>query len=477
MVSETNVDAAGISAGAQHAVWTLIGLDALNDATRAVALKHPAQGVRRAALSASKSASEIIPLLTDKEPLVVLSALLALADTTPDDAAGQALYPLSKNPAILRDRFLPVALQAAAGKHAAGFLPLALGDAKALTPAQTSSANLVTNGDFEKPDGWSQQTYGGRAEFALAPGGRTGGSAARITSTGGADASWQVRVPLEVNHEYLLSAWIKTQDIKGATGALLEIHSLNGEQPRSAAVTGTKDWTQVSFKIRSGNQRQIELNCLYGGWGRSTGTAWFDDISVVDLGPTGSPGAGSDLDLPGIARAFARTATPAQLASLNTALAAKPSALSRTIAEALKVPGGAQSAGDDPATLAKTHQVVKIKSIEGMKYDVMDFTVKAGKPVALVFSNADLLQHNLIVVKPGSIEACCKAADAQVADPTAIQRGYVPKVTDILVASKLLNPGEVDTLKLDARTPGEYPYLCTFPGHCHIMRGVMKVVP
>ena len=52
---------------------------------------------------------------------------------------------------------------------------------------------------------------------------------------------------------------------------------------------------------------------------------------------------------------------------------------------------------------------------------------------------------------------------------------YIPSMADILKASKLLNPGEIEVLKFDALAPCEYPYLCTFPGHCHIMRGMMKV--
>jgi azurin len=125
--------------------------------------------------------------------------------------------------------------------------------------------------------------------------------------------------------------------------------------------------------------------------------------------------------------------------------------------------------------LAKTHQVFRIKAVEGMKYDVMNFTAKAGKPIAIVFEDADSLQHNLVIVKPGALDPCCKAADAMAAQPDAIAKNYIPSMADIIKASKLLNPGEVEVLKLDALPPGEYGYLCTFPGHCHIMRGVMKV--
>ena len=40
----------------------------------------------------------------------------------------------------------------------------------------------------------------------------------------------------------------------------------------------------------------------------------------------------------------------------------------------------------------------------------------------------------------------------------------------------ILNPDETYSLKFTAPSkPGEYPYICTFPGHWRIMQGVMIV--
>ena len=46
---------------------------------------------------------------------------------------------------------------------------------------------------------------------------------------------------------------------------------------------------------------------------------------------------------------------------------------------------------------------------------------------------------------------------------------------DILWYTKLLQPSQSDTIEFTAPTPAEYPYLCTFPGHWMLMRGVMTV--
>ena len=495
LAADPAADEAGISGGAFHALWTLHGLGAADVETASKALKHPAAGVRRAALQilprSMQSAQEILDsgALRDKEPLVRLTALLALADQPPSDLVGAELFALQSDAALAKDKNLTTALTIAASRHANGYLASALAAATPLAadPAAAAPAapapNIVQNGGIEaltrslppQPLNWTARNYTGTAAHAVGTKGRTG-ACLEISSTAGADTSWFQDIAVEPDSDYLLSGWIKTENLKGATGALLEIHSLNGAQPKSVPVTGTSDWQQVSFKISTGKQDSISLNLLFGGWGKSTGTAWFDDIACTKIGSSGSGGAAGGGDLAAIARTFGRLATPTQLTALNTLLASKPSATARTIADGLRNPAKPKVA-ENLEALAKTHQVIQIKSVEGLKYDVLNVTAKAGRPIALVFTNADQLQHNLIIAKPGSIEKCCAAANAMAAQPDAIAKHYIPSIGDIVSASKLLNPGEVEVLKLDLKTPGDYPYLCTFPGHCHVMRGTLKVQP
>jgi azurin len=62
-------------------------------------------------------------------------------------------------------------------------------------------------------------------------------------------------------------------------------------------------------------------------------------------------------------------------------------------------------------------------------------------------------------------------------DPNGADRNYIPRMPEVLQATPLVNPNEKVTLTFTAPDkPGEYPYICTFPGHWRIMQGVMKVV-
>lgn len=116
-------------------------------------------------------------------------------------------------------------------------------------------------------------------------------------------------------------------------------------------------------------------------------------------------------------------------------------------------------------------------------YDKKEFTVKPGQKVKLTLINpADSVTrqpHNLLLVKPGKKDVVGMAANAGMADPAFLTtKQAVPGSPEILHHTKLVQAGEQDTIEFTAPTEaGDYPYLCTYPGHWAIMNGIMKVVP
>jgi putative heme-binding domain-containing protein len=123
-------------------------------------------------------------------------------------------------------------------------------------------------------------------------------------------------------------------------------------------------------------------------------------------------------------------------------------------------------------------QVVVIRSVpDSLMYDRTEFVVVAGKPVELVFENVDIMPHNLVVTAPGALAIVGRAAERLASDPDAAARDYVPDLPEVLHATRQLRPGESQRLSFVApASAGDYPYVCTFPGHWLRMNGVMRVV-
>ena len=114
---------------------------------------------------------------------------------------------------------------------------------------------------------------------------------------------------------------------------------------------------------------------------------------------------------------------------------------------------------------------VVINSVaEQMKFDIKEFTVIAGQPVKITFKNPDAMPHNVVVVNPGMAEAVGTLAGKMTS-------GFIPQSKDVIAATKLVNNGQVAEIKFIApQKTDNYEFICSFPGHWSMMRGIMKVV-
>jgi azurin len=60
--------------------------------------------------------------------------------------------------------------------------------------------------------------------------------------------------------------------------------------------------------------------------------------------------------------------------------------------------------------------------------------------------------------------------------PDALPRNYVPNSQDVIVHTRVVDPQKTTTIHFNAPAQaGRYPYICTFPGHWAVMRGVLIV--
>ncbi|WP_040300266.1 azurin [Arcticibacter svalbardensis] len=120
------------------------------------------------------------------------------------------------------------------------------------------------------------------------------------------------------------------------------------------------------------------------------------------------------------------------------------------------------------ATISNT---IVITASDQMKYDLTEIKVKAGEEVTLTLKNAgtmakEAMGHNFVLLAQGAdVAAFATEAMANKASD------YIPTGSKaILVHTKLLGPGESDTITFTVPA-GEYEFICSFPGHYGMMRG------
>ncbi len=151
--------------------------------------------------------------------------------------------------------------------------------------------------------------------------------------------------------------------------------------------------------------------------------------------------------------------------------------LAKFIEETNPKPKRAKKEAPDPFDKLNPTLVTISTIPERMQFTVTEFKVRAGAPVKIVFDNPDATPHNLLICQPGSADTIGEAANEMAKLPDAFEKlDFIPKSEKILHATKMLAQNQSETLRIHApKTPGQYPYICSFPGHYLVMRGVMIV--
>jgi azurin len=114
---------------------------------------------------------------------------------------------------------------------------------------------------------------------------------------------------------------------------------------------------------------------------------------------------------------------------------------------------------------------VTIQADDKMRFDVTAFDVAPGQKVAVTIKNIGTtpkfsMGHNFVL-----LDRAINAGNVQTAflDKASMEAShdYVPPgVKEVLAHSKLLGPGESEVVAFNAPfIPGDYLYVCSFPGH------------
>ncbi|WP_341835764.1 PVC-type heme-binding CxxCH protein [Chitinophaga pollutisoli] len=429
IAANRSMDAVGLNSPAVHALWTLHGLgldaDPATFSTFVAALKHPASGVRKAAAAVlpknAKGQAALLNsgILNDKDLQVRLAAIKELVEYPASSAAGAAVYRMSTVALNGKDPFLAKALLAAAVQHEKGFLSAA---GAATAPAGAFTKKLT------------EALY--HEDYALDPRGFMPAApdvnGKEITIRAAVGASRDNKNPSGT----ILSQGNATNGYTLAVrDGKLQMDVVQAGKTYSAASTeALPEKADVEAQLLKNGAIRLRVNGEAAGSGKAPG-----------LFTTKTDGWRTEERFAG------------QLRNVSVTL---------------------DRSAPKPTAEAVPALVIDLKVVKDiMQYDKKKLSVKAGQKVTIRLENPDGMQHNLLIIKPGTLEKVGAAADAMVRDPNASKLQYVPKVPEVLHATRLLNPGETVSLTFTApATPGDYPFVCTFPGHWRGMNGILQVV-
>lgn len=143
--------------------------------------------------------------------------------------------------------------------------------------------------------------------------------------------------------------------------------------------------------------------------------------------------------------------------------------------------GGNESTADSSsgAQAQSGPRTIEITAGDNMKFNVSRIEARPGEEITVVLTNIgsqpkEVMGHNWVLLKIGSdVEAFDRAA------ATAKDTEYIPAAMQdqVIAHTALLGPRKSDEVKFNApETLGEYPFICSFPGHYQIgMKGVLVV--
>ncbi|PWJ54775.1 putative membrane-bound dehydrogenase-like protein [Dyadobacter jejuensis] len=525
LVNNQRVDELGLNTAAIHALWTLEGLQAVSDPSVLPAikeaLKHPSAEVRKTALKVIPKTADTgktllaMDLLHDPSPVVVLNTLLAFIDIPLTKETGDAVLALMDTYPDAQDRWMPDAFAAIMNAHNGAlrnrYLDSRVGRSEMKETKKAGSAmDHSTMHHAEAVE--SGIKVQGAAELAITdiriePSEPYIREYARVVveiANQGSVAVEKGVVPVvnvnvksrSINTNYIskkldqgLAPGEKVLLTEGNNGPWRSTFGFTSDEAGPVTVSANIDMDNVVPEKEDFNNNSFSKTF---------------EVKMLDQL--------ADFALERCLRSYTSYASGAEvLAVLKRVNNLDPAAKNAVLRGILNNwnPKRVEKAGEEDKTwLAQSKnmvtadltgryttflesygikeivevdpniQIVTIKAIrEEMKYDVTDFETVAGKTVEIIFENPDAMQHNIVFGKPQSTPIIGAAADKMITDPKGAEKNYVPNIPQIIAASPLVNPGHTYRLRFVVPDlPGDYPFVCTFPGHWRLMTGVMRVL-
>ena len=464
LIENTSIDEIGLNTAANHALWALHGLGALSgDDANAIkivgkALSHPSAGVRKNAIEVLPKTNETFALIQsnkvhqDPDFNVRKAAFLALSEIPASAEISNLIYEASQDEANGKDPYLPQVIFSGVLAHPSYFEQ----NLATLFPEEKVDSLYTLTEKLTKSLVVEQYNLDRRAAIVYPPD-VSNKEIHIVTELAEGNEPLEGVIAAQGNKMNGYSLFVKKSTLNWVV-------KQNGKTYKITASNLPKDLFKVEAKLLQGGEMTLQVND--NPIAKAKAPSLFTEALTPDRIRVGNDMGGENQvgDYEGASWLRGRMGRDSFLSlkdpnfNLQEYLAKGPEKAAATVSR-------------------ENALVVKIGVIpHEMKYNVTSFKVKAGQQVIIDFENKDFMQHNLIIAKIGSLEIVGKAADEMARDPKGIEKNYVPNIPEIITASKLVDPEGLESIIFTAPTQkGEYPFICTVPGHWRIMNGKMIV--
>ncbi len=483
LLENRSVDEVGLNTAAVHALWTLHGLGVFDSADPEAlarveqALQHPAAGVRKAAVAVLPATAHAFTLLakhnllSDPSLNTRLTVFNRLVEFPRAEALARAVWESTSNPENESDQWLNRALHGAAAAHDVEFLEIA-----ATEKGSRFSADIAETLQEERYPISRQTVFPFSPDFA--------GKELKITTTLSRSAHGELR-GFVVGQGGLLngySLFIRSEKVVFCVkhqGTIAEVESTR-ELPERFQVTAT---------LAQSGEMTILIDDEVAGQGMTTGLLRASRTSGALHGTGGNtahtvsitePGLRSGSDFPDLRIGnYPNDFSLVGNVEGTHVILKRPAGGVKTMAQHHRHPAAPTQIKPTatPQSQPGSRQRISLSVVPSkMQFDKKEIRIRAGQPVTLNFENPDGMPHNMVILKPGTLEKVGAAADAMLSDPKASEKHYVPKIQEVLHHTKVINAGESTSIEFVApEKAGDYPFVCTFPGHWRLMHGILKV--
>ncbi len=153
----------------------------------------------------------------------------------------------------------------------------------------------IHNGGFESEiDGWSAHVYGAPARLEFnGDVVRERSRALRISSADPSDAAVGQDLLLRPRNWYRFTGWVRTRGLDPREAPVYGTFQI--QRPDGVVITtgqnhgADTDWVQVPLVFQAPADGRIRVGVFFVGYGKGTGTAWFDDLRLEEMDVAKAP--------------------------------------------------------------------------------------------------------------------------------------------------------------------------------------------